>query len=83
MTGSAAYLGLGLLAHLIAANGLTAEEFATLSLAAAFMAILQEVGGSGIDEALVRHAAPLVNDDPAGVLEEYRQRKAAKKPASN
>jgi len=66
MTGSAAYLGLGLLAHLIAANGLTAEEFATLSLAAAFMAILQEVGGSGIDEALVRHAAPLVNDDPAG-----------------
>ena len=25
----------------------------------------------------------LFNDDPAGVLEEYRQRKAAKKPASN
>jgi O-antigen/teichoic acid export membrane protein len=55
--GSSAYIGLGFLAHVLIANALSPSDFGRLAVALAVMVVLQEVAGSGVDEAMVRFAA--------------------------
>ncbi len=63
LAGSGAYLALGFLSHLIVANALSPAAFGLLAIALAVMTILQEICGTGVDEALVKYAAPLVASD--------------------
>ncbi len=65
LAGSGAYLALGFLSHLIVANALSPDAFGSLAIALAVMTILQEICGTGVDEALVKYAAPLVVSDEA------------------
>lgn len=60
LAGSGASVVLAFLANWLIANALTPAQFGLYSLSLALMTVLQEVGGSSLDTAIVRLAAPHV-----------------------
>ena len=72
LLGSGAYLALGLGAQLIVVNSLSPEAFSAFAVAVAVTTLLQELCGSGVDEAVVRYAAPHAGTDDARALAIFR-----------
>jgi O-antigen/teichoic acid export membrane protein len=72
LLGSGAYLALGLGAQLIVVNALSPEAFSAFAVSVAVTTLLQELCGSGVDEAVVRYAAPRAGTDDARALAIFR-----------
>lgn len=70
--GNGSYVGLGFLANVFSANGLTPAQFGLVSIALATLSVLQEVCGNGLDLSMVRLAAPHVEKDPNKAATFYR-----------
>lgn len=70
--GNGSYVGLGFLANVFSANGLTPAQFGLVSIALATLNVLQEVCGNGLDLSMVRLAAPHVEKDPVKAATYYR-----------
>jgi O-antigen/teichoic acid export membrane protein len=62
--GNAASAGLAIIANWLVANRLGPSEFGLFSLAIGVMTLLQEIGGSALDTAIVRYAALHARADP-------------------
>jgi O-antigen/teichoic acid export membrane protein len=70
--GNGSYVGLGFLANVFSANGLTPAQFGLVSIALATLNVLQEVCGNGLDLSMVRLAAPHVEQNPRKAAAYYR-----------
>jgi len=70
--GNGSYVGLGFLANVFSANGLTPAQFGLVSIALAALSVLQEICGNGLDLSMVRLAAPYVDKDPNKAATFYR-----------
>ncbi len=62
--GNALSAGFAFFANWLVANSLSPSQFGLFSLAFALMNILQEIGGSGLDTAIVRFASSYKSKDP-------------------
>ena len=70
--GNGSYVALGFLANVISANGLSPADFGLVSIALATLNVLQEVCGNGLDQGMVRLAAPHVENNPGHAAGYYR-----------
>ncbi len=70
--GNGSYVGLGFLANVISANGLTPAQFGLVSITLATLNVLQELCGNGLDLAMVRLAGPHAQDKPRVAASYYR-----------
>lgn len=70
--GNGSYVGLGFLANVFSANGLSPAQFGLVSIALATLNVLQEICGNGLDLSMVRLAAPHVESNPKKAAAYYR-----------
>ncbi len=70
--GNGSYVGLGFIANLVSANGLSPAEFGLVAVALATLNVLQEIAGNGLDLSMVRLAAPHAEERPERAAAFYR-----------